>query len=115
VQEHGITAELLGKLETLIVSDIFTERDGEVRALRFAGLRAREKRGSFTNREAGCSVSCRRFNARRRARRMGLFTRPVYNVTGRSGFQTIEGLFNEMAKDVPAYQRPDLGGSGDPS
>ena len=27
----------------------------------------------------------------------------VYNVTGKNGFLTIEGLFNEMAKDVPAF------------
>jgi NADH-quinone oxidoreductase subunit G len=27
----------------------------------------------------------------------------VFNVTGQAGFLTIEGLFNEMAKDVPAF------------
>jgi hypothetical protein len=27
----------------------------------------------------------------------------VHNVTGQNGFVTIEGLFNEMAKDVSAF------------
>jgi predicted molibdopterin-dependent oxidoreductase YjgC len=27
----------------------------------------------------------------------------VFNIAGRDGFLTIEGLFNEMAKDVPAF------------
>jgi hypothetical protein len=27
----------------------------------------------------------------------------VFNVTGQNGFVTIEGLFNEMAKDVSAF------------
>ncbi|MGB0579186.1 MAG: NADH-quinone oxidoreductase subunit L, partial [Limisphaerales bacterium] len=27
----------------------------------------------------------------------------VHNVIGKNGFSTIEGLFNQMAKDVPAF------------
>jgi predicted molibdopterin-dependent oxidoreductase YjgC len=27
----------------------------------------------------------------------------VYNVTGQNGFATIEGLFNQMAKEVPEF------------
>jgi NADH-quinone oxidoreductase subunit G len=27
----------------------------------------------------------------------------AYNVTGHDGFVTIEGLFNQMAKEVPAF------------
>ena len=28
----------------------------------------------------------------------------VYNVTGQNGFVTIEGLFNEMAREIPAFK-----------
>ena len=27
----------------------------------------------------------------------------VFNVTGQNGFVSVEGLFNQMAKDVPAF------------
>jgi predicted molibdopterin-dependent oxidoreductase YjgC len=37
----------------------------------------------------------------------------VYNVTGKNGFLTIEGLFNEMANDVPAFSGLTWAGLGD--
>jgi len=37
----------------------------------------------------------------------------IFNVTGRDGFLTIEGLFNEMAKDVPAFNGLTWAGLGD--
>ena len=37
----------------------------------------------------------------------------VYNVTGQNGFVTIEGLFNEMAKEVPAFNGLTWAGLGD--
>jgi hypothetical protein len=33
----------------------------------------------------------------------------VHNVTGQNGFVTIEGLFNQMAKEVPAAFNGDTG------
>ena len=37
----------------------------------------------------------------------------VHNVTGQNGFVTIEGLFNAMAKDVPAFNGLTWSGLGD--
>jgi len=37
----------------------------------------------------------------------------VHNVTGQNGFVTIEGLFNEMAKDVSAFNGLTWAGLGD--
>ena len=37
----------------------------------------------------------------------------VYNVTGQNGFVTIEGLFNQMATDVPACNGLTWTGLGD--
>jgi predicted molibdopterin-dependent oxidoreductase YjgC len=37
----------------------------------------------------------------------------VLNVTGQNGFVSIEGLFNQMAKEVPAFDGLTWGGLGD--
>jgi hypothetical protein len=37
----------------------------------------------------------------------------VHNVTGQNGFVSIEGLFNQMAKEVPAFNGGDLASLGD--
>ena len=36
----------------------------------------------------------------------------VFNVTGQNGFVSIEGLFNQMANEVPAFKGLDLGWLG---
>jgi hypothetical protein len=37
----------------------------------------------------------------------------VFNVTGQNGFVSIEGLFNQMAKEVPAFANLTWAGLGD--
>jgi NADH-quinone oxidoreductase subunit G len=37
----------------------------------------------------------------------------LYNVTGQDGFLTIEGLFNEMARDIPAFNGLNWAALGD--
>jgi predicted molibdopterin-dependent oxidoreductase YjgC len=37
----------------------------------------------------------------------------VFNVTGQNGFLTIEGLFNQMAREVPAFHGLTWAGLGD--
>jgi NADH-quinone oxidoreductase subunit G len=37
----------------------------------------------------------------------------VFNVTGQDGYATIEGLFNLMAKEVPAFNGLTWAGLGD--
>ncbi len=47
--EHGITAELLGKLDTLIVSDILPNETTKLAHYVLPGCAHAEKRGTFTN------------------------------------------------------------------
>jgi NADH-quinone oxidoreductase subunit G len=114
VQEHGITAELLGKLETLIVSDILPNATAKYAHYVLPGCAHAEKRGSFTNREGRVQRFMQAIQPPGDARAEWDFLHDlVYNVTGRSGFQTIGGLFNEMAKDVPAFNGLTWAGLGD--
>jgi NADH-quinone oxidoreductase subunit G len=49
VTKHGISAELLGKLETLVVSDILPNKTTAAAHYLLPGCAHAEKRGSFTN------------------------------------------------------------------
>ena len=104
VSEHGITAELLGKLDTLIVSDILPNATAKYAHYVLPGCAHAEKRGSFTNRDGRVQKFMQAIQPKGDARAEWDFLHDlVYNVTGKNGFLTIEGLFNEMAKDVPAF------------
>lgn len=114
VQEHGLTAELLGKLETLIVSDILPNATAQYAHYVLPGCAHAEKRGTFTNRDGRVQKFLQAIQPPGDARAEWDFLHDlVYNLTGRSGFQTIEGLFNEMAKDVPAFNGLTWAGLGD--
>jgi NADH-quinone oxidoreductase subunit G len=104
VNEHGITAELLGKLDTLIVSDILPNATAKYAHYVLPGCAHAEKRGTFTNRDGRVQKFMQAIQPKGDARAEWDFLHDlVYNVTGKNGFLTIEGLFNEMAKDVPAF------------
>ena len=104
VNEHGITAELLGKLDTLVVSDILPNATAKYAHYVLPGCAHAEKRGSFTNRDGRVQKFMQAIQPKGDARAEWDFLHDlVYNVTGKNGFLTIEGLFNEMAKDVPAF------------
>ncbi len=104
VSEHSITAELLGKLDTLIVSDILPNATAKYAHYVLPGCAHAEKRGSFTNRDGRVQKFIQAIQPKGQARAEWDFLHDlVYNVTGKNGFLTIEGLFNEMAKDVPAF------------
>ncbi len=104
VSEHGITAELLSKLDTLIVSDILPNATAKYAHYVLPGCAHAEKRGSFTNRDGRVQKFMQAIQPKGDARAEWDFLHDlVYNVTGKNGFLTIEGLFNEMAKDVPAF------------
>ena len=49
VTKHGISAELLGKLETLVVSDILPSETTKLAHYLLPGCAHAEKRGTFTN------------------------------------------------------------------
>ena len=114
VHEHGITAELLGKLDTLIVSDILPNATAKYAHYVLPGCAHAEKRGTFTNRDGRVQKFMQAIQPQGDARPEWDFLHDlVYNVTGKNGFLTIEGLFNEMAKDVPAFKGLTWAGLGD--
>jgi NADH-quinone oxidoreductase subunit G len=114
VSEHGITAELLGKLETLVVSDILPNETARLAHYVLPGCAHVEKRGTFTNTNGRVQKFMKAIEPPGDARPEWEFLHDlVFSITGRDGFLTIEGLFNEMAKDVPALNGLTWAGLGD--
>ena len=114
VTRHGIAADLLGKLEMLIVSDILPNATTKLAHYLLPGCAHAEKRGTFTNTKGRVQKFMKAVEAPGEARPEWEFLHDlVYNVTGRDGFLTMEGLFNEMAKDVPAFKGLTWAGLGD--
>ena len=114
VTKHGIGADLLGKLETLIVSDILPNATTKLAHYLLPGAAHAEKRGSFTNTKGRVQKFMKAVEAPGDARAEWEFLHDlIHNITGQNGFVTIEGLFNEMAKDVPAFNGLTWAGLGD--
>ncbi|MDW8310399.1 MAG: molybdopterin-dependent oxidoreductase, partial [Verrucomicrobiales bacterium] len=114
VTRHGIGPELLGQLETLVVSDVLPNATTQAAHYLLPGCAPAEKRGTFTNVKGRVQRFARAIEPPGDARPEWEFLHELlYNVTGRNGFVTIEGLFNEMAKDVPAFAGLTWAGLGD--
>ena len=104
VTKHGIDANLLGKLDTLIVSDILPNATTKLAHYLLPGCAHAEKRGTFTNTKGRVQKFMKAVEAPYDARAEWEFLHDlVFNVTGQNGFLTIEGQFNEMAKEIPAF------------
>jgi hypothetical protein len=104
VTKHGIGADLLGKLDTLIVSDILPNATTAAAHYLLPGCAHAEKRGTFTNAKGRVQKFMKAVEPPGDARPEWEFLHElVFNVTGQNGFVTIEGLFNQMAKEVPAF------------
>jgi NADH-quinone oxidoreductase subunit G len=104
VTNHGIGADLLGKLELLVVSDILPNETTRLAHYLLPGCAHAEKRGTFTNAKGRVQRLMKAIEPRGDARPEWEFLHElVFNVTGRNGFVSIEGLFNQMAKEVPAF------------
>ncbi len=105
VTKCGIGADLLGKLETLIVSDILPNETTRLAQYLLPGCAHAEKRGTFTNTKGRVQRFMKAVEPRGDARPEWEFLHElVLNVTGQDGFATIEGLFNQMAREVPAFE-----------
>ncbi len=103
VTKHGIGADLLGKLENLIVSDILPNATTAAAHYLLPGCAHAEKRGSFINVKGRVQRFMQALQPKGASRPEWEFLHElVFNVTGQNGFVTIEGLFNQMAKEVPA-------------
>lgn len=114
VTKYGIDADLLGKLETLIVSDILPNQTTEAAQYLLPGNAQAEKRGTFTNIKGRVQRFMKAVEAPGNARPEWEFLHElVFNVTGQNGFVSIEGLFNQMSKEVPAFAGLTWAGLGD--
>jgi len=114
VTKHGISADLLGKLETLIVSEILPNATTDVAHYTLPGCAHAEKRGTFTNGKGRVQKFMKAVEPRGDARPEWEFLHElVYNVTGQNGFASIEGLFNQMAAEIPAFNGLTWAGLGD--
>jgi len=104
VTEHSLTPELLTKLDTLIVSDLHANETTTLAHYVLPGCAHAEKRGTFTNGKGRVQKFMKAVEAPGDARAEWEFLHDlVHNVTGQNGLATIEGLFNQMAREVPAF------------
>jgi NADH-quinone oxidoreductase subunit G len=104
VTKHGIGADLLAKLDLLVVSDILPNETTRLAHYLLPGCAHAEKRGTFTNAKGRVQRFLKALEPRGDARPEWEFLHElVFNVTGRNGFVSIEGLFNQMAREVPAF------------
>jgi NADH-quinone oxidoreductase subunit G len=114
VTRRGIGADLLGKLETLIVSDILPNATTKLAHYLLPGCAHAEKRGTFTNTKGHVQKFMKAVELPGDARPEWEFLHDlVCNLIGQDRFQTIEGLFNAMAKDIPAFNGLTWAGLGD--
>jgi NADH-quinone oxidoreductase subunit G len=114
VTKHGIGADLLGRLELLIVSEILPNATTELAHYTLPGCSHAEKRGSFTNGKGRVQRFLKAIEPRGDARPEWEFLHElVYNITGRNGFASIEGLFNQMAAEIPAFKGLTWAGLGE--
>src|SRR6185436_5530231 len=114
VTKHGLVAELLGKLETLIVSDILPNETTKLAHYLLPCCAHVEKRGTFTNAKGRVQKFMKAIEPRGDARPEWEFLHDlVFAVTGQDGCVSIEGLFNLMAKEVPAFKGLTWAGLGD--
>jgi NADH-quinone oxidoreductase subunit G len=105
VTKHGIGVNLLAKLETLIVSDVLPNETTKRAHYLLPGCAHAEKRGTFTNAKGRVQKFLKAVEPRGDARPEWEFLHElVFQVTGRDGYASIEGLFNLMAQETPAFQ-----------
>lgn len=105
VTKCGIGPDLLGKLETLIVSDILPNGTTKLAHYLLPGCAHAEKRGSFTSIKGRVQKFMKAVEPPGEARAEWEFLHEVvFNATGQNGYASIEGLFNQMAAEVPAFR-----------
>jgi len=114
VTRHGMGADLIGRLETLIVSDILPNETTKLAHYLLPGCAQAEKRGTFTNAKGRVQKFMKALEPPGDARPEWEFLHElVFEITGQDGFVSIEGLFNQMAKEVPAFNGLTWAGLGD--
>jgi NADH-quinone oxidoreductase subunit G len=101
----GLGENLLAKLDVLIVSDILPNKTTALAHYLLPGCAHAEKRGSFVNIKGRVQRFFQNTQPKGDARpEWEVLHDLVRGVTGQDGFATIEGLFNQMAAEVPAFK-----------
>jgi NADH-quinone oxidoreductase subunit G len=104
VTKVGLGQNLLGKLDMLIVSDILPNKTTEMAHYLLPGCAHAEKRGSFVNVKGRVQRFMQNIDAKGNARPEWQFLHELAEgVAGQKRVASIEGLFNQMAADVPAF------------
>lgn len=105
VTKHGIGADLLGKLDALIVSDIFPSEATARAHYVLSGCAHAEKRGTFINGKGRVQRFMKAIEPKGDSRaEWEILHELVLHVTGQNGFVSIEGLFNQMAGEIAALK-----------
>jgi NADH-quinone oxidoreductase subunit G len=111
---HGIGADLLGKLDTLIVSDILPNETTRLAQYLLPGCAHAEKRGTFTNTKGRVQKFMKAVEPRGGPRPEWEFLQElVSQLTGQAAVVSIEGLFNRMAGEVAGFHGLTWAGLGD--
>jgi len=111
VAKHGIAVQ---KVENLIVCDLLPNATTAAAHYLLPGCAHAEKRGTFTNVKGHVQKFMKAIEPKGDARPEWEFLHElIYSVTGQNGFVTIEGLFNQMAREVPAFAGMTWAGLGD--
>jgi NADH-quinone oxidoreductase subunit G len=104
VTKHGIRPELLSKLDLLVVCDIHSSATTAAAHYVLPGAAHAEKRGSFTNAKGRVQRFMKAVEPPGAARpEWEILHELVFNVTGQNGYASIEGLFNQMARETAAF------------
>jgi NADH-quinone oxidoreductase subunit G len=105
VTRHGIGADLLGKLELLVVSDLLPNETTKLAHYLLPGCAHAEKRGTFTSTKGRVQKFMKAVEPRGEARPEWEFLQELLSKMGvQAATVSIEGLFNRMAGEVPGFQ-----------
>jgi NADH-quinone oxidoreductase subunit G len=114
VTKVGLAENLLAKLDLLVVSDILPNKTTAMAHYLLPGCAHAEKRGSFVNIKGRVQRFMQNIQPKGNARaEWEILHELTLGVTGQNGFVSIEGLFNQMAAEVPAFKGMTWAGLGD--
>ncbi len=104
VTRFGLGADLLGRLDTLVASNVLPNETTKLAHFVLPGCAPAEKRGSFTNIHGRVQRITKAVEPPGDARPEWEFLGELLElITDRRAPATIEGLFNQMAGEVPAF------------
>jgi NADH-quinone oxidoreductase subunit G len=105
VTKHGIDADLLAKLDLLVVSDILPSVTTRAAHYVLPGCAHVEKRGTFVNTKGRVQKFMKAIEPKGDARpEIDFLGEWLQALTGWTPPRSLEGLFNQMAGEVPALR-----------